>query len=104
MSPIIGTRVPLHVFLDRQDLHTSLSTKKNSLNKSVRADVNVIRHEFEQRHVERIVWVPGKHNLVESKTKPDSTLSTALQPKMQGGRLAHSFDSAESCDADRPIG
>lgn len=46
--------ITLLVALDSRDLFTTLSTQRNIVDKSTRADVNVIRYEFETQHVNKI--------------------------------------------------
>lgn len=42
MSLVLDTLILLHVFLDSKELYTSLYTKINSVDMSIRADVNCI--------------------------------------------------------------
>lgn len=39
--------IPLHIVLDTKDISTSLSSQRNSIDESIRADVNIVRFEFE---------------------------------------------------------
>lgn len=66
--PIIN--IPLHVIVDSKDRYTSLSTRQNSVDKSIRSDVNSIQFEFETYIVNEIIWIGGRHNLTDSSTKP----------------------------------
>lgn len=102
-SLVLGTHIPLHVVLDSKDLYTSLSTKRNLVDKSIRADVNCIRFEFERRNVVQILGVHGKLNLAYLGTNTDSPLTTPVQLTLLDGRLSHRFKAAEACDADRQL-
>lgn len=51
LSSICGVDVRLIVALDSKDLFTSLSTQRQSIDKSIRADANVIRYAFERGYV-----------------------------------------------------
>lgn len=62
-----------------RDLFNSLSTCRNSADRSIRADVNFIRYEFQSQNISSILWVPGKVNLADPYTKPNSPLTRTLQ-------------------------
>lgn len=51
LSSMYGADVPLIVALDSKDLRTLLNTQQQSIEKSICADVNVIRYLFERGHV-----------------------------------------------------
>lgn len=74
-SILLGMKMDLLIALDSKDLFQSLSTQRNSIDKFIRADVNVIRHEFETQNVHKIMWIPGKQNLADPGTKAGSPLS-----------------------------
>ena len=78
-SKLLGIEIDLLVVLDSKDLFDTLSTCRNATDRSVRADVNVIRFEFETRVVSRMIWTPGKTNLADPLTKRNSPLIDALQ-------------------------
>lgn len=105
MSHSLVRPLPLHIVLDSRDLFTSLSTQRQSIDKSIQADVNVIRHEFELRNVARFIWLPGKLYLSDAGTKPDSPLTEALQLSLANGCLEVDLaDSIDLFDAYRPLG
>ena len=108
----------LIVVLDSKDLYTSLSTQRKSIDRSVRADVNYIRYQFEISNANRICWIPGRLNLADPGTKPDSPLihcikglsgfdkaCQALQLLLFSGILPFGFPQMESTSAaDKPLG
>lgn len=104
MSIVLGTTVPLHVTLNFKYLYNSLITKLNSVDKSIQADFNCIRFDFERRHVARVISIQRKLNFADPGTKYDRPLCTSLQLTLHYGRLAHSFDAAKACDADSSLG
>lgn len=69
----------LLVLLDSKDLFTSLPTKRNSIDKSIYADVNITRLEFECGKVNESFWIPGSVNLADPGTKANSPLIHSLQ-------------------------
>lgn len=77
MSLVLGSSIPLHIVLNSKDLYTSLSTKCNSVDKYIRADVICIQSNFERRNVERIIWAPVKLNLADPGTKCDTPVAAA---------------------------
>lgn len=60
-------------------MYTSLSTRRNSIDKWIRADVNFIRFEFETGIIVEMFWPPGTLNLVAPGTNTDRTLCEYLQ-------------------------
>lgn len=103
-SLLLGFKVKLPIALDSKDLFQTLPTQRNSIDKSIRADVNVIHHEFETQNVHEIMWIPGKQNLADPGTKSDSPLTLSLPLMLFNGTLPFSFPNMESCTSDRPLG
>lgn len=104
MSILLRMPIRLLIALDSRDLFTSLSTQRNSIDKSIRADVNVIRYEYETINADEIIWIPGRVNLSDPGTKTDSPLAQALQLTMSSGKLSLDLSESESRCADRPLG
>lgn len=104
MSLLLFNNIPLLVALDSRDLFTSLSTQRNSVDKSIRADVNVIRYEFETQHVDEIIWIPDRVNLTDPGTKTDSPLTQSLLQTMSNGKIAIDLTEHESRRSDLPLG
>lgn len=96
--------IELLIALDSKDLFSSLSTQRNSIDRSIRADVNVIRFEFETKSVSKIYWIPGKMNLSDPGTKADSPLIPALQLLLHTGKIPIEFPTAESRSSGRSLG
>ena len=59
---LLNLDVDLLIVVGTKDLYDSLFTCRNSTDKSIRADVSLIRYEFETYKINRIVWIPGKCN------------------------------------------
>ena len=72
---LFGIHIDLLLALDSKDLFDTLSTCRNSADRSIRADVSVIRYEFEKFKLNRIFWIPGKVNLADPLTKANSPLN-----------------------------
>jgi len=105
LSFVLGIKIHLTIVVDSKDLYTSLTTQRNSIDRSIRADVNIIRFEYEVGNVDEIVWIPGSTNLADPGTKPDSALSEALQLTLFEGRIAIDFDAQQShIRNDRTLG
>lgn len=75
MSLLLCSSIQLLVALHKSDLFTPFSTQQNLVDKSMRADVNVIRYNFETQHVNKLVWIPGPVNLTDSGTNTDSPIT-----------------------------
>lgn len=104
LSTIFGTSIPLHVTLHSKDLLSSLSTKLNSIDKSIRSDVNVIRFQSERSNESHFIWIPCRKNRAGPGTKYDSPLTDALQLLLHDVRLPIYFPSAERCEAGHWLG
>jgi len=87
MERLLHTDVDLSIVLDSKDLFETLSTCRNATDRSIRADVNVIRFEFETRAVSKMIWTPGKTNLADPLTKPTSPLCQALSVLLVEGKV-----------------
>ena len=94
----------LIVVVDSKDLFTSFSTKRNSIDKSIWPDVNVIRFEFETRNVDKLIWILGLLNLADPGTMRESSLSDALQLMLYSGKVPFDFTESEKCSANRSFG
>lgn len=102
---LLDMEIELVVVLDSKDLYSSLATQRKSIERSVRADVNFIQYQFETKQANRICWIPGRLNLADPGTKPDSPLVAALQLLLFSGRLPFGFPEMESaCAIDKPLG
>lgn len=104
MSTLLGLPIRLIVALDSRDLFTSLSTKRNSVDKSIRAEVNVIRFEYETGNADEIVWIPSRVNLIDPGTNTDSPLVQSLQLTIATDKLSTDLSASERRSADRPLG
>ena len=89
---------------DSKDLYTSLSAQRNSIYKSILADVNVIRFEYETHAVNTVAWIPGKINPADVGTKSDSALTQTVQIMLYTGKLQQDFSNAEVRSADGSLG
>lgn len=101
---LLGIKTELWIVLDSKDLYTTLTTCRNASDRSVRGDVSLIRYEFETQNVSRMIWVPGKVNLSDPGTKPNSPLSNALQLMMLSGEIPFNFDEFEVGKSDQFTG
>ena len=104
LSTLLGIPLRLIIALDSLDLFTALSTQKNSIDKSIRADVNVIRYEYETQHADDMIWIPGRVNLTDPGTKTDSPLTQAMIQTMACGKLSIDLSEAEARSSDRSLG
>lgn len=103
-SIVFGVTVPLHISQDLKGLLSSLSTPRISVDKSIRADVSVIRYEIERRFVSRIIRILGREKLADPSTKANNSLTSAQQLFMQNVSIPLSFATATKCDWDKPLG
>jgi len=104
LSDIFNVHVLLHIVVDSKDLFNTLSTQRNSIDKSIRPDVSVIRHEFERGNVNRITWIPGRVNIADAGTKPQSPLTEPLILTLADGKLCLDLSESISRDSNRSFG
>ena len=76
---LLNMEIKLILAVDSNNLYEALSTSHTSSDRSIRGEVGVIRYEFETHNVDQIRWIPGKVNLSDALTKPNSSLTEALQ-------------------------
>lgn len=62
---LLQVTIDLLIVVDPKDLYTTLTTKRQSIDCSIRGDIEVIRYEFEMRNVAKVVWIPGEANPAE---------------------------------------
>ena len=104
LSILLGRKIELLIVLDSKDLFTSLSTQRNSIDKSVRGDVNVIRFEFEVGNVAEFIWVPGSKNIADPCTKADSPLIESLCLTLADGKMSVKFEELEKKRFEKSLG
>lgn len=96
--------VNLVVTVDSKDLFSTLTSQRQSIHRSIRASIRVIRYEFETKYVHEVRWVPGKHNLADAGAKFDSSLNHSLLYMLSTGLLPFFFPTAEFCVSDCAFG
>ena len=102
---LLNVNISVRVCLDTKDLFTSLSTQRNSIDRSIRSDIACIRYEFQVGIFDEISWIPGKLNLADVLTKPNSPLTDVLQLTLYNGRLQVEFgEYAETKLAEKNFG
>ena len=101
---LLNLNVDLVIVVDTKDLYDSLSTCRNATDKSIRADVSLIRYEFETHKINRMVWIPGKLNSADAITKPDSPLCQTLQLLMFSGTIPIDFEASQSRESAQFLG
>ena len=104
LSTLLPVDIGFMLVVDSRDLFNSLLTCRNATDRSIRANLNVIRYKFETRNVTNIMWVPGKVNLADPCTKPNSPLTETLQLLLASGKLPLSFPDADVRSSNRSTG
>lgn len=104
VSHALCANVKLLVATDSKDLFNSLSTQRNSIDKSIRGDVNLIRFEYETHSVNTVVWIPGKTNPADPGTKRDSPLTDVLRLMLYNGIIPIDFTGSQSRSSQRSLG
>lgn len=87
-SEIVGHKIELSLCVDSKEIFTSVSTQRNSIDKSIRADVASIRFEFQTRTLDKISWIPGRVNLADPLKNKNCSITDLLQLILFTGRLS----------------
>ena len=90
--------------MDSKDLRDSLSSCHESTDKSVKADVNVIKYEFESKNVSYMTWITGKLNPADVVTKKDSPMVKLLQLILFDGLVPIDFTGSLTRDSEQSTG
>ena len=98
LTEIISIQINTNLIVDSKDLYTSMSTQRNSIDRSIRGDVSTIRFECLTGNINRISWIPGKINLADPLTKKDSALTDTLQLCLHTGKINVCLNEMETKD------
>ena len=102
MSKLLGISLRLVVTLYSRDFFTSLSMQTNSIDESIRTDVNCIRYEYETRNADDVIWIPGKVNLTDPST--DCPLTQAMVHTMAFGNFFIDLFQSATISSDQSFG
>ena len=103
-SELLDIAVPLRCAVDSKDLYSSLSTTHVPEDKSIRGDVALIRYEFERKHLDQMVWIPGASNPSDALTKLNSPLTESVHLMLSSSKLPCSFESSEARSSNASMG
>ena len=103
-SRLLNANIPVIIAVDSKDVFDSLTSCHVPEDKSIRGDVQLIRHYFETKRIHRVIWIPGSLNIADPLTKKDSNLSDSLQVFLFDGRLPFGFKSAKSRNSEPNLG
>lgn len=81
---LINVTIDLIIVVDSKNLYTTLSAQRLSVDKSMRGDIGIIRHEFEIGNISKFICLRGKINSAEIGTKSDRALISAANHILQG--------------------
>lgn len=101
---ILGLRINFVVALDSRELSTSLLTQYNSIDKSIRADVNCICYKSDVINCNERISFPENGNLADPGTKTDSPLTQAPLSTLSHGRISVDLSAHESRRSGRSFG
>ena len=76
---ILKTAIPTTLIVDSKDLFDSLSPCHVSEDRSIRANVQLIKYFYATKQLDRVIWIPGFKSLGNPLTKKDSPLTDVLQ-------------------------
>lgn len=99
LSQMLNGDFRAHLCLGSKDGLTSLSTQRNSIDKSTLGDFVSIRFEFQLGNVGNFSWIPGKINLANALAKEDSSSTEAVQFTLYNCWLKIDYSSAEETKA-----
>lgn len=79
LKKLLNVNVHLLVMVDSKDLFESLFTCLTSEDKSIKADAQLLRSNFETHKLHQLIWIPGATNIADPLAKHDSPMNEALQ-------------------------
>lgn len=85
LSGFLIVSVPLDIAGNNKNLFTSLTNYPTSIHCFIRANVIVVRFEFEVRNVNAVTWLPGAANPSNSLRKAESQLTGKLKLTLFNG-------------------
>ena len=85
---LLGEGIPLLIGVDCKDLFNCIYTCHTPTDKSIWADVSLIRHKFVTHKVNIAIWIPGSVNPADVLTKLDSRICDTLQLMLFDGTMA----------------
>lgn len=92
---LFGIAADLILVVDSKDLFTSISTQRDSVDRSTHPIVNTTGFEYETGGVDELLWIPGSFNLADPGTITESPLVTLLQLLMHNGVIPLGMSRAE---------
>lgn len=92
------------MIVDYKKFYTSLFTRRNSIDRSICADVNIIRFEYEVITIDVVRWILGTVKLADHGTNTDSPICQLLQVLMHFGKIPLDLSRHESRCHDRSVG
>ena len=81
-----------------------MTTCHEPTDKSVKADVHVIRYEYKTKNVSYMTWIPGKLKLADVLTKKDSPINYPLQLMLFTGTVLIDFSTSKTRNATKSTG
>lgn len=103
LTSIWAIEINSMMIVDSKDLYHALSSKRNTVDKSVRPDVNSMRFYFETA-IDVFAWIPGSLNLADVGTKLDSPLTETLVLTLATGILQVDLSHCELSHRDKSYG
>lgn len=95
LSTLIRNRLHLLVTIYSHDYFTGLLTKRDYIDKYVRADVNVIWYEYETSNADEVIWIPCKVNLTDPGTKAYSPINQAIKITICTSKISVELSTSE---------
>lgn len=88
LSTLLPLKNDFILVLHSCDLFNLQSTYRNSMDRSISADVKMIRYKYESCNVSNMMWVSSKVMLADLCNKPNIPLTDALQLLLESGKLS----------------
>lgn len=103
-SALLRITVHLYAIVDSKELFSSLSTCRTTEDKSIGADVKLLRYNFETHLLDKVVWIARSANPANPLTRTESPLMTTLQIMIYDGTIPIYLDKVESCFSCSSLG
>ena len=88
ISSLFQFKLPITLVTDSSGLHRNCATESTPRDKSTLQDITKLRMAYDEKQLEKIVWIPGNSNPADALTKPlPGATAAILDDLISSGKL-----------------
>ncbi len=103
-EPILPVKVTVSIIVDSKNLWDSMSSWREPLDRQIRPDMALLRHDYERKLINEMVWIAGTINPADVLTKEASPARSILQLIFNGAKLTISISPQDVRDNMKSLG